>query len=55
MTRKELDRMLDIIRLYKARSEKLDRIKAKIIELRDKATLQTTKAIYNAILELFDE
>ena len=55
MTRKELDRMLDIIRAYKARAERLDRIKARIIELRDKATLQTTKAIYNAILQLFDE
>ena len=38
-----------------ARAERLDRIKAKITELRDKATLQTTKAIYNAILALFDE
>lgn len=55
MTRKELDRMLDIIRAYKARAERLDRIKAKITELRDKATLQTTKAIYNAILELFED
>lgn len=38
-----------------AKAERLDRIKAKIIELRDKATLPTTKAIYNAILELFEE
>lgn len=38
-----------------AKAERLDRIKAKIIELRDKATLQTTKAIYNAILELFED
>ena len=38
-----------------AKAERLDRIKAKIIDLRDKATLQTTKAIYNAILALFDE
>ena len=55
MTRKELEQILSIIRQYKARAEKLDRIKAKIIELRDKATLPTTKAIYNAILQLFDE
>ena len=55
MTKKELEQILSIIRQYKARAEKLDRIKAKIIELRDKATLQTTKAIYNAILELFDD
>lgn len=38
-----------------AKAERLDRIKARIIELRDKATLPTTKAIYNAILELFEE
>ncbi len=38
-----------------ARAERLDRIKAGITELRDKATLPTTKAIYNAILELFDD
>ena len=55
MTRKELDRILDIIKAHKARAERLDRIKSRIIDLRDKATLQTTKAIYNAILELFEE
>lgn len=38
-----------------ARAERLDRIKARITELRDKATLPTTKAVYNAILELFDD
>ena len=48
----------DVVQKYnsaEARAERLDRIKARIIELRDKATLQTTKAIYNAILQLFDE
>ena len=48
----------DLVSKYntaEARAERLDRIKARIIELRDKATLQTTKAIYNAILELFEE
>ena len=35
-----------------AKSERLDRIKSRIIELRDKATLP---AIYNAILQLFEE
>ena len=48
----------DVVQKYnsaEARAERLDRIKAKIIELRDKATLQTTKAIYNAILELFED
>lgn len=41
--------------IAEARAERLDRIKARIIELRDKATLQTTKAIYNAILDLFED
>ena len=41
--------------IAEARAERLDRIKSRIIDLRDKATLQTTKAIYNAILELFEE
>ena len=48
----------DVVSKYntaEAKAERLDRIKAKIIDLRDKATLQTTKAIYNAILALFDE
>ena len=48
----------DVVQKYnsaEAKAERLDRIKARIIELRDKATLPTTKAIYNAILELFDE
>ena len=48
----------DVVSKYnsaKAKAELLDRIKARITELRDKATLQTTKAIYNAILELFDD
>lgn len=48
----------DVVQKYNSaepKAERLDRIKAKIIELRDKATLQTTKAIYNAILQLFEE
>ena len=48
----------DVVSKYntaEAKAERLDRIKSRIIELRDKATLQTTKAIYNAILELFEE
>ena len=48
----------DVVSKYnsaEAKAERLDRIKARITELRDKATLPTTKAIYNAILELFEE
>ena len=41
--------------IAEARAERLDRIKSRIEDLRDKATLPTTKAIYNAILELFEE
>lgn len=55
MTRKELEQILTVIKAHKARAERLERIRNSIIELRDKATLPTTKAIYNAILELFEE
>ena len=55
MTRRDLKTLCATIRLMKARADRLDRIKAQIEALRDRATLQTTKAIYNAILELFEE
>ena len=52
------EKYAEVVQKYntaEAKAERLDRIKSRIIELRDKATLQTTKAIYNAILELFEE
>ena len=52
------EKYADVVQKYnsaEARAERLDRIKSRIIELRDKATLATTKAIYNAILQLFEE
>lgn len=52
------EKYADVVSKYntaEARAERLDRIKARITDLRDKATLPTTKAIYNAILELFEE
>lgn len=52
------EKYADVVSKYntaEARAERLDRIKARITDLRDKATLPTTKAIYNAILELFDD
>lgn len=52
------EKYAEVVQKYnyaEARAERLERIKNRIIELRDKATLPTTKAIYNAILELFDE
>lgn len=41
--------------IAQAKAERLARIKARIETLRDEALLQTTKAIYNTILELFDD
>lgn len=52
------EKYTEVVQKYnyaEARAERLERIKNRIIELRDKATLQTTKAIYNAILQLFEE
>lgn len=52
------EKYTEVVQKYnyaEARAERLERIKNRIIELRDKATLPTTKAIYNAILELFEE
>lgn len=55
MTRNELDALVARLQAIKARSDRLDRIKARITELRDDAKLSTTKALYQAILDLFDE
>lgn len=55
MTRTELTALCVQIRLMKAKSARLDRVKTRIEALRDAATLPTTKALYNQILELFDE
>jgi hypothetical protein len=41
--------------IAEARTERLDRIKAQIEALRDAAVLPSTKAIYQAILDLFEE
>lgn len=55
MTREQLNALCDAIRAMKARADRLERIKSRITELRDAAKLQTTKAIYQAILDLFEE
>ena len=55
MTKKELRALCATIRLMKARAERLDTIKIQIEALRDAAVLPTTKAIYDAILDLFKE
>lgn len=54
MTRNELNALVARLRLMKARADKLDAIKARIQQMKDEAVLQTTKAIYQAILDLFD-
>lgn len=54
MTRTELNTICAAIRAMKARSDKLTSVRAKIEELRDAAKLQTTKALYQAVLDLFD-
>ena len=38
-----------------ARAERLDRLRAWLVEQRDKALLPTTKAIYQAIIDKLDE
>ena len=41
--------------IAEARAKQLDRIKSQIEALRDSAVLPTTKAIYDAILDLFED
>ena len=55
MTREQLNTLCAAIRAMKVRSDKLTRIRAQIEALRDAAVLQTTKAIYQAVLDLFDD
>ena len=54
MTRNELNLLVARLQAMKARSDKLDSIKARIQQMKDEAVLQTTKAIYQAVLDLFD-
>lgn len=54
MTRNELNALVARLQVMKARADKLDAIKARIQQMKDAATLQTTKAIYQTILDLFD-
>ena len=54
MTRTQLETICTEIRAMKARSDKLTSIRARIEALRDDAKLPTTKALYQAILDMFD-
>lgn len=55
MTRTELNTILAAISLMKARAAQRDRVRAAVEKLRDDAVLPTTKALYQAILDLFNE
>ena len=54
MTRTQLDTICAAIRAMKARSEKLESVKGQIEELQEQAKLQSTKALYQVILDLFE-
>lgn len=55
MTREQLDTICAAIRAMKARAARLETVRAKIEGLRDAAKLATTKALYQAVLDLFEE
>ena len=55
MTRDELNAICAAIRALKAKADRLDRLKTWLEEQRDKAVLQTTKAVYQGILDLMEE
>lgn len=55
MTRRQLDTLCAAIRAMKAKSDRLDRLKTWLEEQRDRAVLQTTKAIYQAIIDKMEE
>ena len=54
MTRNELNAICAAIRAMKAKSDRLDRLRAWLEEQQDRAVLQTTKAIYQAIIDRID-
>lgn len=55
MTHGELNELCATIRRLKAASDRLDRVKAWLIEQRDSMRLSTTKALYQAILDKIEE
>lgn len=54
MTRTQLDTICAAIRAMKARADKLESIRVRIEALRDDAKLPTTRALYQAVLDMFD-
>lgn len=55
MKRSELNTIIAHIRLMNAKAAQRDRVRAAVEHLRDEAVLPSTKAIYQAILDLFDK
>lgn len=55
MTRTQLESICAAIRAMKARADKLERLRSWLEEQRDKAVLQATKAIYQAIIDKMEE
>lgn len=55
MTRNELNALCAAIRAYKAKSDRLDRLRTWLEEQRDRAVLQTTKAVYQAVIDRMEE
>lgn len=53
--REKYSALAERFNLAERRAERLERIKTRVEALRDAALLQTTKAIYQAVLELFEE
>lgn len=55
MTREEWEKIYATILRIKAAADRLDRVKAWLIEQRDSMRLATTKAIYQAIIDKIEE
>ena len=55
MTRAELAALCAVIRANKAKAARLDNLKTWLVQQRDAAVLQTTKALYQAIIDRIDE
>ena len=54
MTHDELEKLCATIKRIKAASDRLDRVKAWLIEQRDSVRLATTKALYQTILDVIE-
>lgn len=55
MTHEQLDALCAAIRRMKAASDRLNRLETWLEEQRDKAVLQTTKALFQTVLDRMEE